>query len=459
MAKNKRRIDQIPDHLKLTEKEQRDYLNKFKIKVETLDNGTQFISLNCPYPDKQRTDINARFRTGAWNDPIGKMGLAHFTEHDIFLGCPVAKTQHENNTRIQQGGYNFSASTGYPYTEYRLDASSGLVDPKKYGLLFGLDHFLSAITHPYVEEEPLVNEKKVIIDEYRRRITNLESMTMRFIWEQILPVDHPHLNFITGTDITINNIDAQTIRNYIKNTYVPNNAILTIYSEGNSLKHEKITGILKNDWMEAMKSKKGVRNSLPDYDWLSRHQDLEPQKIYRQVLPIKKNRVTVSLVRIHEIDRYSKENEALYLASNLMHNAIFDRLRTLGYGYDPKMEAKYLPLVDLGFSQVNLELDSSKAEMLTKNIKEIFKKAVKNIVNRNYHVIEVEKQRLKALDNPITYSNRFSEVFYGLYRFNQIIRFEDLQKVVLSVTPKDVKKWLEDFAENPGALFIVGDIK
>ena len=31
--------------------------------------------------------------------------------------------------------------------------------------------------------------------------------------------------------------------------------------------------------------------------------------------------------------------------------------------------------------------------------------------------------------------------------------------MALSIKPKDVKFWLEDFVENPGALFIVGDIK
>jgi hypothetical protein len=457
MVKTKRRIDQIPDHLKLTEKEKRDYLNKFKIKVETLNNGTPFISLNCPYPDKQYTYIDARFRTGAWDDPIN--GLAHFTEHAIFLGCPIAKTQHENNIRPQQGGYNFGAGTDFPYTEYRLEASSGLIESKHYGILYGLDHLLSAITKPYVPESAIENEKKVIADEYQRRITNLDSMTKHFIWEQILPAGHPHLYFITGTDITIKNIDAQTIKNYIKAAYVPNNALLSIYSEGNSVKHEKVTGILKNKWIETMKNKKGTCNTFPDSVWLSRHQNLKSQKIYSQVLPIKKNRVTVSLVKIFEIDRYSRENEALFLASNLLRRNMFDSLRTEGYGYDPQMEFKYIPFVDLGFSQTTIELDSSKVGLLKSNLKEIFKRTAKKIIDCNYHIVEIKKQKLKVLNNPITYSNRFSEAFYGLYRFNQVIRFEDLQKVVLSVTPEDVKYWLEDFAEDPGNLFIVGDIK
>lgn len=455
MAKTKKRIDQIPDHLKLSGKEQRDYLDRHKIKVETLDNGTQFISFNCPYLDKQYTWIDVRFRTGAWDDPMD--GLAHFAEHAVFLGCPVAPTYQERVNRPKQGGYKINGTTYLHSTNYGLKASSGLVNPKHYGLLYGLDHFLSTLAEPYLPKEALYNEKKVIIDEYQLNATKLHYMSTHYIWSQILPPDHPQLNYVTGTDKTINNIDIQSVRPYIENAYVPQNAILTVISEGNSLKHQKIANVLKDKWLKTMKDRKGVPNRFPDYEWLCRHQNLDPQKIYHQFLPIKKSRVLVNLVKIIKVENNTKEAFAFDMAFEILRQITVHGLRIEGYGYAPEAEMDYIPFVGLGISQIGIEVDFTKVSLLTTNLKRILQKAIKEAINHDYHTLEVNKKRFIILDSPITYSTRFTEVFRGLYRFNQIVRSEDLDKTVLSVTPSDVKFWLENFAENPGALFIVGD--
>lgn len=459
MVKNKKRIDQIPDHLKLTEKEQGDYLKKFGIIVEKLSNGACFLSFNSPYPDKQYTEINARFRTGAWNDEPDTMGLAHFAEHAVFLGCPKAPTFKDNINRPKQGGYKVNGNTNFPSTNYSLEASSGQVNPKKYGIQYGLDHFLSLITEPFIPEESLANEKMVVIDEYQREISKLDYMATRFIWKQVLPSDHPQHNFISGTDKTLKNINTQAIKQYLETAYVPQNAFLSICSEGNILKHKKIARILKEGWLKKMKNRNGLLNPFPDYDWLSRYRNLTPNKIYREVLPIKKDRVIINMARILEIEAYSKDSFAFDMALNIMKQVLFESLRAGGHGYNPYIEIENIPFVSLSLVRAGIEVDSSKVELLSANLKEIFQKAIIRAIDHDYHAIEVEKKRLMTLDSPITYSMRIKDAFRGLFRFEQIVRSEDLDEILLSVKPSDVKKWLEDFADNPGNLFIVGDIK
>jgi hypothetical protein len=166
----------------------------------------------------------------------------------------------------------------------------------------------------------------------------------------------------------------------------------------------------------------------------------------------------VSLVKILELNPYSKEAFALDMALDIIDRVVFDSLRTKGYGYSPKLETDYIPFIGFGFCKTGIEIDSAKSDDLMTNFKMIFREAVKKAIKNEYHILEVKKKRFSVLDNPIPYAKRFREVFSGLYRFNQIIRPEDLNKIILSIKPQDVKVWLKDFAENPGALFAVGDI-
>jgi Zn-dependent M16 (insulinase) family peptidase len=449
--------DKIPDSLKLTPQEQKDYADKHGIAVETLSNGNALLAANRTMEDRQNTQVEAHFRIGHWHDPSDKLGLAHFAEHMLFQGCAVTPTPREQKIRPSRGGYYLNGHTRAYYTWYEINSTSGLTSPQ-YGIDYGLDHFFSMLTQPTLSSTTIEKEREVIVDEYERARTSVDNIRRMVVLEKVFPEGHLMLHKGAGNEETIPRIQIEDIRTLIDKYYTPQNCLITAYSQGNPQKHEQIVaGIMKRS-LDGFANHHGQLATLPDFDQLAKMRSLKNGDEYREKRENKKGRVWIACAQTLSVERFTPEHYALQMAQKIIKDSVHEALRAEGYGYAPEFRSENIPYTESGVYAISLEVSAGKVDSLVLNIKPLIKKVIMQAIEDEAPKAEIERAKMQRGDAPISLATRFADAEFGLKLYRQITRTEDYFTSQETVKPADVRKWLEYLAENPGALFVVGDI-
>ena len=71
--------------------------------------------------ETQKSAATLFVNSGSLNDPKGVDGLAHFTEHMLFLGTKKFPNENDYSKFIKQHGGAKNAATGEDYTNYYFD--------------------------------------------------------------------------------------------------------------------------------------------------------------------------------------------------------------------------------------------------------------------------------------------------------------------------------------------------
>ncbi len=123
-----------------------------------LSNGLRVVFIEKPF-----APINAKImmRAGAIFDPVGKEGLAHFTEHVIASGSKELSKEAFSGLLESIGGY-WNATTGGTYMSVECEVAlvDHLENVKQY--------FTHALKELHITEEALIKEKGIIISEIER---------------------------------------------------------------------------------------------------------------------------------------------------------------------------------------------------------------------------------------------------------------------------------------------------
>jgi predicted Zn-dependent peptidase len=440
----------------LTQEESTEYLLKHAIKLEKLDSGTTFLSANQEIADEQRTEVKVVFRIGANEDPQDKEGLAHFAEHMVFSGCKVTPNLQEQVTRMRMKGYSLNGSTNLWETFYDLESSSGLTS-LDWGIQPGFEHLLSMLFQPLLNQEALENERGVILDESKRKFSNLDFLSTYEIRKQVFRPDHPMLKVAVGRETSIKAVTREDIKDLISKYYTPQNVFVQIFSHGNSSKYEEVLKFFKESWALSSR-RKGKALRLPSVKELLVYEPLTKNNNFTLPTDVRKNRVWVGLAYAGKFPYFTKEGTAFDMALSLLKGELFHLLRGKGYGYELVFARESLPLSGVTALRVGMEVDKSVYQFLVDDIRDLFAKAVRRIIDLKLHDQYVEQERLSQLDRPISLSLRLRHLTIGLRDYDQIIRSEDVRQIVLAVTAKDLEKVLERLAESPKGCFITGDI-
>lgn len=151
-------------------------------------------------------------QSGTSDEPAGRHGIAHMTEHMIFKGCEKRSATAINN-RLERVGGELNA---YTTKEETVVYSTSLRED----LERAADLIFEIVFTSLFEEKELEKEKSVVADE----INMCKDTPSDFIFEDFeaaLYKGHPLARNILGTNASLKPITSDDIKDYVRKMFVP----------------------------------------------------------------------------------------------------------------------------------------------------------------------------------------------------------------------------------------------
>lgn len=165
----------------------------------TLDNGMEVLLVSNPRTDKAAASLDVM--VGSGDDPRERPGLAHFTEHMLFLGTEHYPDPGEYHAFISNHGGRHNAYTAFQETNYFFDIDAKHLEP-------ALDRFSSQFLAPTFEEDLIERERMAVHSEF----TAMKREDNRRFWSALqasLNPEHSLSTFTVGNRTTLSNEDNE----------------------------------------------------------------------------------------------------------------------------------------------------------------------------------------------------------------------------------------------------------
>lgn len=193
-------------------------MNAIQFEEYDLDNGLHVI-----LHEDHSTPIVAvsiMYHVGSKNEQPDKTGFAHFFEHLLFEGSENIE-RGEYDSYVEKAGGTLNANTTYDRTFYFEILPSNQLE-------LGLWLESERLLHAVVENKGIETQREVVKEERRMRVDNqpygsLLEETMKRAYKV-----HPYKSSVIGS---MDHLDAAVeadYKNFYKDFYVPNNAVLSI---------------------------------------------------------------------------------------------------------------------------------------------------------------------------------------------------------------------------------------
>jgi zinc protease len=163
--------------------------------------------------------IDTWVNTGYFNEPDSLTGISHLLEHMFFKGTKKRAVGQLREETRELGGY-LNAGTIYEYTHYYTVLPSQFAES-------GLELQSDALWNSVIDTTELKKEKKVVIEEVKRKWDNPNAWS----WEKLMELAfdrHPIRRWRMGTPEQISSWSQRQFENYLKSYYRPDNIILSI---------------------------------------------------------------------------------------------------------------------------------------------------------------------------------------------------------------------------------------
>ena len=187
-------------------------------KTFNLANGLQVLVI----PDS-RSKLIAHavwYRAGAADDPPGRSGLAHLTEHVTFGGTATLP-EPKFMRLLERISEAQDAITTYDYTAYYQ-----LVRPEHLEQVITLE--ADRMSNVSFSAQSITMEGQAVVEERR----NEEADVRALLEQQARPIlfpKHPYGKSVLGAPQDFRQITADDLRTFYRRWYAPNNALLVLY--------------------------------------------------------------------------------------------------------------------------------------------------------------------------------------------------------------------------------------
>jgi len=193
-------------------------MNKIDFVEYELDNGLHVIlhqDASTPI-----VAVSIMYHVGSKNEKPDKTGFAHFFEHLLFEGSENID-RGEYDKYIEKAGGTLNANTSYDRTYYYEILPSNQLE-------LGLWLESERLLHAKVEDKGIETQREVVKEERRQRIDNQPYGTI--LQETMIRLfkEHPYKWPIIGYMEHLNAAEEADYKNFYKDFYVPNNAVLSI---------------------------------------------------------------------------------------------------------------------------------------------------------------------------------------------------------------------------------------
>ncbi len=194
--------------------------------------------------------INTWVNVGYFDEPDSLTGISHLLEHMFFKGTKKRKVGQLREETRYLGGY-LNGGTIYEYTRYYT------VVPRRFAKE-GLELQSDALLNSVIDSVELEKEKKVVIQEVKRKLDNPDALA----WEKLMElafVRHPLRRWRMGTQEQNANFSKKDLGNHYLSFYRPDNIILSIVGD---IKTEEIVKAVQ-DYTAILGEKERKRNLFP----------------------------------------------------------------------------------------------------------------------------------------------------------------------------------------------------
>lgn len=186
----------------------------------TLDNGLTVIV----HEDHKAplVGVSVWYDVGSKHEPAGKTGFAHLFEHLMFNGTENAPEDWFEYVQ-KMGGTDVNGTTNPDRTNYFQTVPTGALDRILMLESDRMGHLLGAVTR-----EKLDNQRGVVQNEKRQGDNQPFGLLRYEIFENLFPKGHRYHHSTIGSMGDLNDATMETVQNWFKDHYGPNNAVLVL---------------------------------------------------------------------------------------------------------------------------------------------------------------------------------------------------------------------------------------
>ena len=164
--------------------------------------------------------VTTYYRVGSKNEPRGRTGFAHLFEHLFFSGSANAPSF---DAPLEAAGGSNNGSTWYDRTNYVEVVPTGALPLALFLDSDRMAHLLGALT-----QDKLDKQRGVVENEKRQDDNQPYGLVGYAIGEGLFPVGHPYRHATIGSMADIDAATLTDVRNWYRDHYAPNNAILVL---------------------------------------------------------------------------------------------------------------------------------------------------------------------------------------------------------------------------------------
>jgi insulysin len=207
-----------------------------------LDNGLRVLLVSDPKFNKSAAALVVT--TGQIDDPFDMVGLAHFTEHMLFLGTEKYPEVASYGAFIKSnGGYN-NAYTTTDHTNYQFEIRHEAFPE-------ALDRFAQFFIAPLFNPDFTAREVNAVNNEAMRHVQN-DSRRVNGVRREIYNPAAGESKFSTGNKITLAKADAAAVRAFYESHYSSDRMALALtgtasLDELEKLAREKFVAVPRRD--------------------------------------------------------------------------------------------------------------------------------------------------------------------------------------------------------------------
>ena len=172
-----------------------------------------------PHDAAEVAAVQLWVRAGARDERPDEAGLSHFIEHLLFKGTPSRGPGVIDETISGLGG-EMNAATSQDWTYFHVVLPAARLDT-------ALDILADAAQHAAFDPVEVERERHVVLEEIRRA----EDTPSAALWRVLSRGhfgEHEYGRPVLGTAASITGVPHETIVDYFRRSYVPNNATVVV---------------------------------------------------------------------------------------------------------------------------------------------------------------------------------------------------------------------------------------
>lgn len=188
----------------------------------TLDNG--LVVVLDPDPTATSVLVHVRYHAGAKDDPVGRSGVAHLTEHLTFE-APAATGELDRMSMLRRvGAVDISAETRLDFTDYHATVAPSLLEHALWVEASRMAHATDGLDDDAVRKEVAVleNERRTAISSTAYVIAD------ELLAEALFGAEHPYGRGARASRGELATVTLGDVRAFALRHYQPSNATVVV---------------------------------------------------------------------------------------------------------------------------------------------------------------------------------------------------------------------------------------